>query len=275
MSSDIPLKSTHLFHIFDFLEHYLISDSNNCVHFSGSVSMTYPETDTKDLFYDRDRKSIAITLSFLSLRNVLYEYDKSFQQSYLECLFVIQNRIYDLLFDLWRKTELDAIKFNGNSEYYLSYISSFYQLPVGRLGLYRLLTFLIPDVFILIEESIHCWFDFPESMRPRLSRSGFLGRSFFVGHRFLDLSRKIVIHIGPITYSQYQYYFCCHDRYRGIIEVIRSHLDPWMTVDMDIVIDHTTVSPIRLNSKDYSLGTTARVSEPVSQFKSVYRMNVC
>jgi type VI secretion system protein ImpH len=107
-----------------------------------------------------------------------------------------------------------------------------------------------------VEQFVGHWVPLPQESRCRLSRgsgrlgcppdAGVLGESVTLGERFWDRQMKFRVHLGPLSYADYQRFLPVGRSFAALVDWVRQYAGPWMAWDLRLVLRAAEVPALRL-----------------------------
>lgn len=187
-------------------------------------------------------------------------------------LDVFSQRLYQLYYLAWKKFHchgsgaesslydryleaLSGLNTPGNNQR-LAYAGLIGSRVKNQQGLTGLLEDLL-QVPVAIRQNAPCWVHLDSVPALGDTEDLALGDNTLLGNRVLDLSRKIVIQVGPVSLVQARSLLPGQQGAKELGQMIRQYLEPTMQFDIDLEIRPESKAATQLGSQEVILGWTS------------------
>jgi len=267
------------------------NDKDVCIRMTPSLELSFPPSDIKHVekIVDNPFFKYSITANFLGLYGTSTPLPIFYTQELMDddteglsvtrdFINIFNQRMYDLLYDTWKKYRIDIQVVEHNDTTYIErlscllglgetrfrnsihdiqelfrYIGLFSQFKNSQSGLVSILRDSFEGIPISILPCIKRKVSIQDDQKFYLgTNNAIIGQSSFIGVEFEDYIGKFRIQIGSVNAKQYRSFFPGKKRYKKLVHLVNHYLSEPLDYDLDVILEENAATKINLGSLHFS-----------------------
>jgi len=262
-----------------------------CIRIKPSLELSFPPSDVKEVEknFDNPFFQYSITANFLGLYGTSTPLPIFYTQELIDddtegisvtrdFINIFNQRMYDLLYDTWKKYRIDIQVVEHNDITYIErlscllglgetrfrkkihdiqeffrYIGLFSQFKNSQSGLVSILKDSFEGIPISILPCIKRKVNIQDDQKFYLgTKNATIGQSSFIGVEFEDYIGKFRIQIGPVNAKQYRSFFPGKKRYKKLVHLVNHYLSEPLDYDLEVILEENAAKKISLGALNFS-----------------------